>query len=362
MPVTDQISGMNSGEWNENFMDSMRKMIEGEGPPMDEAAMKEWEMRFNEAVRANMPSSLLSVGVNAKPDGSVGMKYTGDASSIPPLAAIQALAGMDPGMSTLTGEVVGPKTQKISGFEPGEDRPGSLTGSMEETLIRTLFSSAGAGIYDVGDDIHRLLNDKDPNNKKTVSELALDQWKEGAQKGAGPLKGVLFGDRVEQKSAADVNYALLKDREKGIENALNVYERNLRTDTHTGASTAARSKGISRELDPSGTAGRLDITGTEAARIGASAKQVTSELAATKKEITQISQVIESVKASTNKTQSEKSAIINKHADEIRYKRMNMLRVVREHERLLTKKLGKDFSFEDYNPEDWLQPYVRAQE
>lgn len=359
MPITDQISGMNTGEWNDDFLGSMKKMIEGRGPPVDEKTMKEEELRINEALRANMPTSLLAVGLNLKPDGSIGMDWKPDASSIPPLAGLAALLGLDPGMSTLTGEVVAPRTQEITGMDEGEARPDSLTSAFGETMIRTLFSSAGAGVLDVGNDAWRVLHDKDPDNDKRLGEIVRDQWKEGAQKGAGPLKGVLFGDRTQLKSAADTNYTLLKDREKGIEAAANVLERDYRTSTHTGASRSGAR--IARELDPSGTASRTDIKGTEALRIGSSAKQIMQENIKSKDDITNISKVIASIKASTDKTQEQKNEAINPLVDEIKYRRMMILERVRRHEETISRDIGRPFSFEDYDPEEYMNPYVKQQ-
>jgi len=229
-----------------------------------------------------------------------------------------------------------------------------------ETIIRTLFGSAGAGLMDIGDDAYRTLNSDNPEDRKRVWEIVGDQWKEGAQKGAGLFKP-LFGDRAQAKSAADVNYALLKDREKGIENALNAYTLNTRTGTHSGATTSGRSAALGRELDPNTVSQRPELAGTMAARIGSSAKQVKSQLDVKKREIKNISAQAESIKASTNKTQAEKNKELNDLTDELKMQRMDMLRIVREHEEFLSDQLGRDFSFEDYNIDDWMEPYVRKE-
>lgn len=358
LPITDQMSGMNTGEWDENFIDSMKKMVEGEGPQMDEAAWKEWEMRFNEALRANMPSSLLAAGVNLKPEGGFDLKYTGDASSIPPLQALFALGGMDPGMSTLTGEVVGPKTQKITGLEADADRPESLLGSQAEVIARTLFSSAGAGILEMGEDAWRLLNDDDPDNDKRAMEMVTEQWKEGAQKGGGPAK-VLFGDRAEAKSAADVNYSLLKDRDKGIETANNFLTLDYKTGDYTNASrTSAR---IAQPLDENAANLRTDLAGTEMLHIGSMANRLYIDNNKAKEEIRHISKRIESIKASTNKTVTEKNAEVNPLVDEIKYRRMLMLQSVREYEQTISEDIGRPFTFEDFNPEEYLGPFIPPQ-
>jgi len=361
MPVTDQISGMNNGEWDDDFIGAMQRMIEGNGPARDEKSTKDSELRLNEALRANLPSSLMAFGVNTKPDGSVGLDWKPDYSSIPLLAGVMASQGVDPSMSALTGEMVGPRTQQVSGFDPEQDRPNSLFSATYETMIRTLFGSAGAGLVDIGDDAYRTLNSENPEDRKRVWEIAGDQWKEGAQKGAGVFKP-LFGDRVQAKSAADTNYALLKDREKGVEAALGAYTLNARTGTYSGASTSHRSAALGRELDPNTVEQRPELAGTMAARIGSSAKQVKSQLDNKKKEIKNISTQAEFIKASTNKTQAEKNALINDLTDEIKMQRMDMLRIVREHEEFLSKQLGRDFSFEDYNIDDWMEPFIPPQE
>jgi len=361
MPITDQISGMNSGEWDDDFIGSMKRMIEGEGPARDEVSTKDSELRINEAIRANLPTSLAAMGMNYKPDGSVDWNWKPDYSSIPLAAGVLASQGVDPSMSALTGEMVGPKTQGISGFDPETDRPGSLMSATHDTMVRTLFGSAGAGLMDIGDDAYRTLNSEKPEDRKRIWDIVGDQWKEGAQKGAGIFKP-LFGDRVQAKTAADTNYALLKDREKGIENALSVYTKDMRTDTFSGASTSHRSAGVARELDPSGIASRGDLDGTMAARIGTSAQQVTNELNAKKVKIKQISAQAETIKAATDKTQAEKNALLNDLTDDVKYQRMDMLRLVRRHEEHLSKILGRDFSFEDYNPEEWMEPYVKKQD
>jgi len=359
LPITDQISGMNDGNWNEDFIGSMKKMIEGEGPQMNEEAWKDWEMRFNEALRANMPSSLMSVGVNLKPEGGMpGIKYTGDASSIPPLQALMAIGGMDPGMSTLTGEVVGPRTQSITGLEPDADRPESLLGSHQEVIARTLFSTAGAGLLEIAEDAWRLLNDKDPSNDKRAMQMVVDQWKEGAQKGAGPLKP-LFGDRAELKSAADTNYALLKDRDKGIEAANNFLLRDFKSGDFTGASRSSARQSL--ELDPSAAELRADLQGTEMLHIGSMANRLYTDNNKAKEEIRHFTKQIESIKAATDKTQSEKSALINPLIDEVKYRRMNMLRSVREYEQTISKDIGRPFTFEDFNPEEYMGPFIPPQ-
>ena len=359
MPITDQMSGMNTGEWDEGFIKSMQKMVEGEGPQMDEEAWKDWEMRFNEALRANMPSSLLAAGVNLKPEGGLpGIKYTGDASSIPPLQALMGVMGVDPGMSTLTGEVVGPKTQKITGLEADADRPESLVGSQQEVIMRTLFSSAGAGLLEIAEDAWRLLNDKDPDNDKRAMQMVTDQWKEGAQKGAGPLKP-LFGDRAEGKSAADTNYALLKDRDKGIETANNFLTLDYKTGDYTSASRS--SARIGQPIDPSAMELRTDLAGTEMLHIGSMANRLYIDNNKAKEEIRQISKRIESIKAATNKTISEKNAEVNPLVDEVKYRRMLMLQSVREYEETISQDIGREFTFEDFNPEEYLRPFSPPQ-
>jgi ElaB/YqjD/DUF883 family membrane-anchored ribosome-binding protein len=261
--------------------------------------------------------------------------------------------GLDPGLTTLTGQPTVPHTQQITGIDSDYKRPGSMVNGFTDTLLRTLFSSAGAGVLDIGDDMWRTFNDNDPNNHKSAVQMGLDQWKEGIQKTTGPAKP-LFGDRQKLKSAADVNYALLKDREDGIKSALDFATRDYKTGTYSGSTRS--SAHYARELDPSGIHFRTDIAGTEALDIGASASQITQELNKTKAEINQISSQIESIKNSTDKTQGEKNKQINSRIDEIKYRRMMMLQNIREHEHTISERIGRPFTFDRYNPEEYVNP------
>lgn len=329
-PIYDQISGLNNGKYNPDFFNVMETWLEGDAPQMDEASHKDQSVQLWQAVQDNNPF---------QPSGFV------------PGNILMANAGVDVGMSRMTGEAMMEKEQNLTGTEAGTRRPDSLGSAHLENMMTALFSTVGRSLYGMADDMYRAYG-KSHDIDKSV-QVGVDRWQDTASRGAGPVHSILFPNSPTIESAADVNYQLMKSRDVGIEQALKMYQ----TDVRTGRLTSSFKPKYSEFMPAEDGVLPPEVNGTEAGYIAEMANQLERQYLSKNRQILgALGEKVEGYNAQYLSKISDRTKAINQINEERRYQRMMMLTTTRQYEEVISQRLGKPFTFKDFNPKDYLTP------
>lgn len=328
LPILDNLSGLNEGNFNPNFVEVMKNWLDGSAPDFDEKFEKDLELRVKKGLQDNYPISL---------------------SSFPIATGIVAAMGVDPGMSRMTGEAVLPRTQELTGMETDVRRPNALVSAQTENMISAIFSTAGRSTLQMADDAYRAL--KGGGDNREAMERGLEAWKGHASRSAGILKPI-FGEYPSVESASDINYELMKDREPGIEQAIKVYNADYRGEGLTGVTNKKAERLPVEENVP-----KPEIEGTQLAYISEMAQQLNNMFLNKNREVLgRLGKEVEAFGAQQRTTQKSRTLNINEINKERRYQRMMMLTQTEEYERQISERLGRTFTFEDFNPDEYLIP------
>lgn len=331
----DQMSGVNTGDYNPNFFKVMESWLEGETHPQDEASQEEAKIGLWEAVKANNPIA---------------------PSAFPPASIALASAGVDPGMSRMTDETMMEQTQRITGLEDDTRRPDALMSAHMENMITAMLSTAGRSILQMTDDMYRAWG-KSHDLSKSI-DVGLSRWRDTAQKGAGLAKP-LFGDYPAVESASDTNFQLLREREPGIEQAIKVLNTDVKGEGITGLSPRNNTGWMPQEQ---GVAPPPEIRGTELEYISSMAKLLNDgNLAPHQQILNTLGKQIEGYNAFYMAPISDRNVEINKINHERRYQRLFMLNIVKDYEEKISDRIGRPFTFKDFNPKEYLNPLPPAQ-
>lgn len=329
-PIYDKMSGLSDGNYNPNFFAVMDSWLHNDHPQMDEKATKDWEAEIGQALYDNNPFQLTSI-----PLVELGLAHY----------------GVDTGASRMTGELQTERVQNLTGLEDDTRRPDALATAHTENMLAALFSTVGRTLYSITDDMYRAYGQKP--DMVTALDQGLQRWKDGAAKSSGPARRMLFGQYETVESIADENFQLMKDRDKGIEQALKLYQKDVRTDGITSTFTPRYSRFLPTEEDVI----RPDVQGTEAEYIASMARQLeTLYLSKNRKILAGLGAQTEAYGAQYLTRVEDRNKNINAVNDERKYQHLMMLNSVREYEELISHRIGKPFRFDDFNPKDHLNP------
>lgn len=339
--IYDHMSGVHTGEYNPNFFNVMESWLDGETPEMGEEAHKEVGVGLWEAIQANDPTGLVPMLAGEAPNAAVF-----------PIAGVAlASVGIDPGMTRMTGQATEERTQGLTGLESDTRRPDSVVSAHTENMITAIFSTTGRSVLQMADDLYRGYGKSGDLNKSI--DLATQRWKDNAVKGSGPFRPLLFGQYESVESAADTNYQLFKERDAGIEQALKLYQTDVRTGGHTSTYTPRYSQHLPEEvgvLPP-------EVNGTEAGYIAEMANQLERQFLSKNRQILSgLGEQVEAYGAQYLTPIEGRNRDINKVNEERRYQRMMMLTTTREYEELISERLGRPFTFENFDPKEYLNP------
>lgn len=330
-PLYDRISGVSDGNFNPNFFKVMESWLEGDAPKVDEATQKEMSIGLWEAVQANNPLSPASF----------------------PIANVGAASfGVDPGMSRVTDETTMERTQSLTGLEDDTSRPDSLLSAHMENMLSALFSTTGRSIYQMADDLTRSYGKTSDLNKST--EVALNRWRDNAVKGAGPFRPILFGNYPSVESASDINYQMLKDREPGIKQATDVLSKDVKAGNVVSGLNPFTARFLPQE---EGVAPPPEVRGTELGYISSMASQLERQFLKPHRDILAgLGKQVEGYNAQYTTPYTERNVAVNKINEERRYQRLMMLNNTRRYEEIISQRLGRPFTFKDFDPKDYLKP------
>lgn len=330
-PIYDQISGLNDGNYNSNFFEVMENWLEGDETAITEASALDQSIQLSQAVRDNNPFQL---------------------SSFPAANIALATAGVDVGMSRMTGETMMERTTNLTGLEDDVRRPDSIASAHTENMLAAMFSTVGRSLLGIADDAYRAYGASGNFNK--ALDLGTQKWKEGAVKGSGPLRSTLFGNYPSVESAADINFQLMKERDPGIEQAIKV----LNTDVRAGGGerTNVRAKGSLAMPQEEGIV-PPEIHGTELEYIARRANQLERLfLSKNRDALGDLGKIAESYGSQYLTTLESRNRNINAINEERRYQRLMMLTMTKKYEDYISQDIGRPFTFRDFNPKDYIRP------
>lgn len=330
-PILDHMSGIDKGEPNMHFFDVMENWLGGEQPITDEATRKEIGIGLRDAVEANNPIA---------------------PSSSPILNIGAAAFGIDPGMSRVTDETMMERTQQLTGLEDDTKRPDSMVSAHMENMISAIFSTAGRSILQMADDLYRA-HGKTGDFTKGM-DVALSRWRDTASKSAGLFTPVLFPGYPQIESASDINYQMMRDREDGIKQAIDVLNEDSKLEGITTTYAPKHSRFMPTE---EGVAPPPEVDGTELGYIASMASQLENSYLKPHREVLAAQgKQIEGYNAFYTTPIPDRNTKINKINEERKYQRLQLLNQTRDFEQLISHRIGRPFTFKDFEPKDYLNP------
>lgn len=342
-PILDHVSGFKDGKPDPNFSQVVQNWLHPD-MDLDENEIKAIKYGAWETAQQNNPL---------------------EPASVPAISAAEAYAGMDPGMSRMTGEVSPIREQQQTGLETDVQRPNALMSGWWENMLSDTFSTVGRSMIQMSDDAYRAYHKSDGDIGKSMN-VAFQRYNDNMAKRAGVFRPMLYGQYENMKSATDTNYLLLKERQTGIEQAVNVYNKDYRAAGLTGVSN--KSAGV---LPQEQGEEPPNLDGTQAVYIGAMANQLQSMwlsknqqvLSRAQKEIEAYRNFTLATKDPNYKGSREKDINhnVNELEKEVKYQRMLMLTHTREYEKLISDRIGRPFRFDQFDPKDYLVPMPQPQ-
>jgi hypothetical protein len=219
-------------------------------------------------------------------------------------------------------------------------------------MITAIFSTTGRSVVQMSDDLYRAYGKT--GDASQALNVAHSRWRDNAARGAGPFKPLLFGGYEAVESAADINYQMLKEREPGIEQAKKVLNTDVKGEGITGLSPRSNSGFLPQE---EGVPPPAEIRGTELEYIASMAKLLDDgNLRPSRERLTTMGKQVEGYNSFYITPVEERNKNINNVNEERRYQRMFMLTQVTEYEDLISQRIGRPFTFKDFNPKEFLNP------
>lgn len=330
MTVLDHATGANDGNWNRPFLDALASWIESDEP--DDDYSQDMSDVLWADVYANNPFTL---------------------EALPFTSPILAKYGIDPGMTRVSSEATPIHTQTLSGFDADQRKTNALTTGYIENLITALTGSFGQNLISIADDAHRAYGAG--AGPAETTNIALKRYLDNMAKGSAIARPILFGDYEQAYAVTDTNWEIVKEKEAGIETANQVYNRNVRGNNRTGIDP-------STDVRITQDAAVPDASDTQNAYIGAAAQRLNSRLRYVNDRLQQLVRQSEGVRNGYITTAQEKTNQLNELVQQRRYYTMLKRQIIENYEATIGERIGNpDFSFDDYNPEDYMQPMTPVQ-
>jgi hypothetical protein len=330
LATLDHVTGAHDGNWNGDVIKALGTWLDGD---CDEDAYNEdWNDMMSDNIRSNIP-----IGMDA----------------VPLAPGLLASVGIDPGMSRASGTPVEVRTQKETGFQPEMARPNSLTIAMAENIIVALTGSFGQNMVGIANDTYRGMYASDDVAKAV--EMGASRYASGLARGAGPLRPLLFGNRDNTISVADTNWQMLNGKQKGIDTALGILDRDISTGG-IATSKAVKTRGATITDSPEL---REEVSGTQNEYIAGMAGLLrkNAEIRSIDTQLRALTEQQEGVRNGYVTSDEVKSGKINEIVERRKYFNLLKLEVVRQYEHDIRERIGDpDFSFDTYDPEDYKEP------
>lgn len=337
-PVYDEMSGINSGEFDPNFMTVMDNWLSGD-MSFDEEAMQNWKSSLNQSASDAWPFHF---------------------NSIPIVKGGLAINGVDVGMTRMTDNLVMPMEQDVTGLDVDKRRKDSMVSAQMEARITGLANTTGRSMLTILDDVQRAYRQK--GDASIALDVGLQRWRDGLSKNSGVFRPLLFSNYTNQHSSVDANHELLTRRSEGIEAAIGVLTRDVRREGRTadGRGDFTRVMPVEEGVAPP------EIVGTELKTITDYTWRLQNKYIKDYKD--QISAVSQQIDAYNNQygvtpesSLEKRNAKINDLIKERKYLRMMMLNTIRDTEEQIANDIGRPFTYDGFVPEEYMKPTAPVQ-
>lgn len=330
LTTLDHATGAHDGNWNRPFLDAMSSWLSSDDPDDDYAQDIEDVMWQN--VKANNPIT---------------------PEALPFSSGILAASGIDPGMTRVSGEAAPVHTQRISGFDADQKRTDSMTSGFVENLITSLGGSFAQNLMGMANDAYRAFSKT--GDVGTSLEMGLSRYRDTLARGATIARPLIFGDYEQTKAVTDTNWQIVKEKERGMDIAAQLNNTNVRTAgqaTGVDASTA-----LSMPQDAQGN----DVIGTQNAAIASTTAHLQSSLSQIDRMLGALTKQSEGVRNGYLTEAQEKNRQLNELTEQRRYYQLLKREIIEQYEHQIGQLIGdEDFSYEDYNPDDYMAPMPMA--
>jgi hypothetical protein len=333
----DHMTGAHNNQWDRGILESMSTWLESD------QADDDWSQDISDLYKLDSINPT-NWGDNLK----ANVPFAPEA--FPAGQAILAGVGVDPGMSRVTGEAVPTRMQGISGFDMDQKRVDGLTSGWTETMIGALGGSFLTNLYGMAEDAYRAYIHPNGGPHEALRN-GLARYREGIAKGAAVARPALF-DQYEQVAAVtDTNWMIVNEKEKGIKQAITIYDKDVRAGGVATGVDPTSSEFVPTDNEPN------QVLGTQNAVIGGLASHLQSTLKPITDKLGILAKQSEGIRNGYLAPQGKKNVAINEIVEQRKYWTMKRRMIIEQYEQQIKDQLGlPDFSFEDYNPDDYTAP------
>jgi hypothetical protein len=325
--LLDHLTGAHDGKWDGNFLKMFDNIISGDFD--DEEYKEDAGEALWQAAKANNP-----IAPEAFPIANAALAY----------------AGIDTGMSRITGEASPVRTQQLSGFDQNATMVDGMGTAYAENIVASLFGAAGDNLWRIADDASRAYGDT--NSVGAAVGVGLSRYKDTVAKGSGVFKPMLFGQYEHTHAITDTNWQLMKGREEGVTTALNVLNKDIRGEGGTAVQHRTR-----MPLEVQRNTPAPEIQGTQLEMIAYYAQDLNKDLSRFRTVLNGIGKQVEGVRNGYTQTAEDKNKAINDLNERRRELSWQMLNLTRTYEARVREQIGDpDFTFDGFKPDDYMKP------
>lgn len=329
--ILDHISGYDDGEYNPDLLEAIDDWISGDESDEDEQEREvATRISLREAWRAN---NIL------------------DPSGFPLTDPILSYFGIDPQASRMEGSAVLDRAQDITGVQDQDsNRVDSIASASWERMIVSVFGSAGRGAYDMVDETYRALGQGAPIAE--ALERGGDRWTTRISRSPGVVGPVIFGNQERVRSIADENFEIARRAQEGVERALAVAQRDIRSAEVTGSSPRS-----SRYMAEEEGIVPPEVRGTELETIASYTRNLDNRwLRRFREQIGSLQRQARGVSNQYLTTQEQRARQINEANEEVRYLNSLMVTEIRAAEQDISQLIGRPFTYDGFDPEEYMRP------
>jgi hypothetical protein len=208
--ILDEVSGINSGNFDPNFAHVMERWLEGDDM-MSEEALYSSGHSFREALKTALPFDPLN------PIGSM-------IGAVPAANAAMISQGFNPGMTRYTDNPMMITSQGVTGLGGDGDLSGDALSSTTEAIINELMGGIFTHTLRSVQDFNRATGNGDTAYK--ALDVALSRLGDETVKGAGPTREMLFGNYEKLQSYNTPIVELWYKKVDGMEKAKLIHDKD----------------------------------------------------------------------------------------------------------------------------------------
>lgn len=326
--MMNEISGINSGDFNPNVAAWLDKLLEGD---------------FDESTTESIKSAAKAGFKSAIP---------ADVGSFPILNLGAAAAGADIGFSRFDdqGQARIVKGQQLSGLGGEGQLVDDMLDAKTMLMLNTVLSSYAIETIRAGMDADRVLGEGGTTDQ--ALEVALSRIEDTTVKGLVPFRNTLYGGYARAQSVGDTDFVLWNKKSEAIDKATEILNKDIVNVWETGADPRYSQV---RNIDVVND----DAKGTMLYPVGAISAQVRKDLYGMKRQMAELQDQTENTKNQVFSTIEERNEELNYYNDQRKALASDMLLIVRQAEDAIREATGDpSFTYQSFDPEKYRSmPY-----